>query len=266
MELGQLLVLAIVQALTEFLPVSSSAHLALAGLFLGWAYQGVFVDLMLHAGTLLAVLLYYRRDFAGFVGGGARLAAGGRAGPAPAPARPDPAREPAGRAARAAAAAGRGEPPPSAAHRLQPRRLRRPALARGPASARGRARGPDRAGRAAGGQRRRRSPCSRASRARASASPSRSGSATAARESARLAFLLAAPITAAACLGGALRAMASPPELRWLPLALGVLVAALAGMAAIRLLVGVLERLGALPFTLYRLLLASAVLVVHARG
>jgi undecaprenyl-diphosphatase len=62
MELWHIIVLALVQALTEFLPVSSSGHLGLVGFFLGWPYQGLTFDLALHFGTLMAVLLYYRRD------------------------------------------------------------------------------------------------------------------------------------------------------------------------------------------------------------
>ncbi len=62
MELWHVIVLALVQALTEFLPVSSSGHLALVGFFLGWPYQGLTFDLALHFGTLAAVLIYYRRD------------------------------------------------------------------------------------------------------------------------------------------------------------------------------------------------------------
>lgn len=62
MDLGHVILLALIQALTEFLPVSSSGHLALAGFFLGWPYQGLSFDLALHFGTLTAVLIYYRRD------------------------------------------------------------------------------------------------------------------------------------------------------------------------------------------------------------
>ncbi len=58
-----ILILALVQALTEFLPVSSSGHLVLASLFLGWDYQGLAFDLALHFGTLMAVLIYFRADF-----------------------------------------------------------------------------------------------------------------------------------------------------------------------------------------------------------
>ncbi len=53
----------IVQGLTEFLPVSSSAHLALLPWFLGWEDPGLGFDVALHVGTLLAVLWYFWRDW-----------------------------------------------------------------------------------------------------------------------------------------------------------------------------------------------------------
>ncbi len=62
MDVVQILILALVQALTEFLPISSSGHLVLASYFLGWEYQGIAFDLALHFGTLLAVLAYFRAD------------------------------------------------------------------------------------------------------------------------------------------------------------------------------------------------------------
>jgi undecaprenyl-diphosphatase len=60
MEWLQLLVLALIQGLTEFLPVSSSAHLILPAQLLGWDDQGLAFDVAVHVGTLLAVLWYYR--------------------------------------------------------------------------------------------------------------------------------------------------------------------------------------------------------------
>jgi undecaprenyl-diphosphatase len=63
MPLFQAIALAIVQGLTEFLPVSSSAHLVLLPWFAGWPEQGLAFDVALHAGTLLAVLLYFIRDW-----------------------------------------------------------------------------------------------------------------------------------------------------------------------------------------------------------
>ena len=58
----QAVVLAIVQAVTEFLPISSSGHLILVPRFLDWPDQGLSFDVATHAGTLLAILLYFRRD------------------------------------------------------------------------------------------------------------------------------------------------------------------------------------------------------------
>ncbi len=56
-------VLGILQGAGEFLPISSSAHLALAPHLLGWEYQGLAYDVMLHLGTLLAVLIYFAKDW-----------------------------------------------------------------------------------------------------------------------------------------------------------------------------------------------------------
>ena len=55
-------VLAVLQGLTEFLPVSSSAHLLLPSQLLGWPDQGLAFDVMVHLGTLLAVISYFRVD------------------------------------------------------------------------------------------------------------------------------------------------------------------------------------------------------------
>jgi undecaprenyl-diphosphatase len=63
MSLFQAIVLAIVQGLTEFLPVSSSAHLILIPKLLHWPDQGLAFDVALHAGTLIAVVVYFFRDW-----------------------------------------------------------------------------------------------------------------------------------------------------------------------------------------------------------
>lgn len=55
-------ILALVQGLTEFLPVSSSAHLILVSVFTGWEDQGLTFDVAVHMGTLAAVVWYFRRD------------------------------------------------------------------------------------------------------------------------------------------------------------------------------------------------------------
>lgn len=62
MLLTHLVVLAIVQGITEFLPISSSGHLVLTSHVLGWPDQGLLIDIAVHAGTLLAVIVYFWRD------------------------------------------------------------------------------------------------------------------------------------------------------------------------------------------------------------
>jgi undecaprenyl-diphosphatase len=57
------IILGIIQGLTEFLPVSSSAHLALIPWLLGWSDQGLSFDIALHVGTVLAVIAYFFRDW-----------------------------------------------------------------------------------------------------------------------------------------------------------------------------------------------------------
>src|SRR5579885_3269861 len=56
-------VLGVIQGLTEFLPVSSSAHLTLTPWLFGWNDPGLAFDVALHMGSLLALLIYYRRDW-----------------------------------------------------------------------------------------------------------------------------------------------------------------------------------------------------------
>src|SRR5215469_1767101 len=63
MPLYQAIILALVQALTEFLPVSSTAHLILFPWFAGWPDPGLAFDVALHAGTLLALVLYFFKDW-----------------------------------------------------------------------------------------------------------------------------------------------------------------------------------------------------------
>ena len=62
MDWIEAVVLALVQGLTEFLPISSSAHLILAPRFFGWADQGLAFDVAVHLGTLAAVLIYFRAE------------------------------------------------------------------------------------------------------------------------------------------------------------------------------------------------------------
>ncbi|MBB3168488.1 undecaprenyl-diphosphate phosphatase [Simiduia aestuariiviva] len=62
MDWLQVLLLALIQGLTEFLPISSSAHLILPQALLGWPDQGLAFDVAVHFGSLLAVVTYFRRD------------------------------------------------------------------------------------------------------------------------------------------------------------------------------------------------------------
>lgn len=69
MELTQALVLAIVQGLTEFLPISSSAHLIMVPFFAGWPDQGLSFDVALNTATWLSVVIYFRRDLIDLLSG-----------------------------------------------------------------------------------------------------------------------------------------------------------------------------------------------------
>ena len=69
MPLLHILVIALVQGITEFLPVSSSGHLVAVPALTGWEDQGGVIDVAVHVGTLVAVMLYFRRDLAEMVTG-----------------------------------------------------------------------------------------------------------------------------------------------------------------------------------------------------
>lgn len=62
MDLIQIVFLALVQGLTEFLPISSSSHLILVPLLSDWPDQGLSFDIAVHVGTLLAVIAYFRKE------------------------------------------------------------------------------------------------------------------------------------------------------------------------------------------------------------
>jgi undecaprenyl-diphosphatase len=64
MDSLQIVVLAIVQGITEFLPISSSGHLILVPYFTNWPDQGLEFDLAVHIGTLTAIVAYFRRTLA----------------------------------------------------------------------------------------------------------------------------------------------------------------------------------------------------------
>ena len=62
MPLGLLILVAVIQGLTEFLPVSSSGHLMLIPILTDFAYQGRVIDVAAHVGTLIAVAIYLRSE------------------------------------------------------------------------------------------------------------------------------------------------------------------------------------------------------------
>ncbi len=70
----QIIVLAIVQGLTEFLPISSSGHLVLVPAFFAWDDQGIAFDVAVHFGSLLAVCAFFRDDIVALLRGTGQLA------------------------------------------------------------------------------------------------------------------------------------------------------------------------------------------------
>lgn len=68
----QAVVLGFLQGLGEFLPISSSAHLAIAPYFFNWNYQGLQYDVILHLGTLLAIVAFFWKDWIKIIADGIR--------------------------------------------------------------------------------------------------------------------------------------------------------------------------------------------------
>lgn len=76
MQIEHLVILGLVQGLTEFLPISSSAHLILLPALAGWQDQGIVYDVAVHTGSLGAVLLYFRSDIQDLLQGALRPVSG----------------------------------------------------------------------------------------------------------------------------------------------------------------------------------------------
>jgi len=62
MDISHIILLALIQGITEFLPISSSAHLILPSAVLGWPDQGLAFDVAVHVGSLAAVIIYFYKD------------------------------------------------------------------------------------------------------------------------------------------------------------------------------------------------------------
>jgi undecaprenyl-diphosphatase len=76
MDWLNLIVLAVVQGITEFLPISSSAHLILVPQLTGWEDQGLAIDVAMHVGTLIAVMAYFHAEVRRMITGGLNLLRG----------------------------------------------------------------------------------------------------------------------------------------------------------------------------------------------
>jgi undecaprenyl-diphosphatase len=72
----QIIVLALIQGITEFLPISSSGHLLLVPALTGWPDQGLLTDVMVHMGSFLAVVVYFWKDCVNLTAGGIDLLRG----------------------------------------------------------------------------------------------------------------------------------------------------------------------------------------------
>jgi undecaprenyl-diphosphatase len=264
MSLIDAIVLAIVQGVSEFLPISSSGHLVLVPHFLGWPDQGLAFDVAVHVGTAVALLIYFRRELSamivawfGSLAGrhdrNSRLAWQILVGTVPVGLVglmfgdyiEHNLREPLfvactltvfGLLMYAADRLGRGAGDEYGLSWLQ-------AILIGVAQALSLMPGTSRsgvtmtAGRALG--------------------LTRSGAA-------RFSFLLAVPgISAAGVYEGA-KLLDSPAPVNWVPILAGMALAALSGIACIHFLIRFIERIGLLPFTIYRLVLAAVIVAVFA--
>ena len=259
MEWLQILVLASVQGLTEFLPISSSAHLILVPVLTGWPDQGLAFDVAVHVGSLAAVLIYFRRDFAAMLREGLRLPPGageqgriawlvvvasipvGVVGLALGFGFSDTLRHP---LVIAAATIGFGILL-LVAERVGAKNLRlesislRDAIVIGCAQALALIPGTSRSG------------ITMTAGLLVGLSPA---------ASARFSFLLSAPVILTAGSHEAMRLAAGAADARWSELAAGALVTAICAYACIHVFLRLVDRIGFMPFVAYRLVLGGVLL------
>jgi undecaprenyl-diphosphatase len=260
MDVVRAIVLAVVQGLSEFLPISSSGHLILIPHFLGWQDQGLAFDVAVHVGTLLALLIYFRKDLTTMLVAWLESLLQRRHSPD----------------SRLAWQILVATLPVGVAgllfHDYIEEHFRDPLFVAGTLSLFGVLMYlADRFGRGGKDERSLGWPQALAiGCAQALAlmpGTSRSGiTMTAGRAlglsrsgAARFSFLLAVPGIAAAGAYEELKLFTSPEPVDWVPMLVGVAFAALSGIACIHFLIRFIERIGLLPFTLYRLLLAGLI-------
>ena len=264
MTATQVVVLAIVQGLTEFLPISSSGHLVLMPVLFGWTDQGLAFDVAVHFGSLLAVLLFFRSDITALLRGGvqvlgarvesveSRMALGIALGTIPAAL--------AGltlagwieanlRSASVVVATLSGYAVLMVLADRLGRRNRdissitlRDAILIGVAQALALIPGTSRSGvtittaLALGFER---------------------------QDAARFSFLLAAPVILLATVFSLLRLVAAEETVAWGQLAIGVVVSGIVAYLSIEFFMRIVGRIGLMPFAIYRLLLAAVILYVY---
>lgn len=259
----QVVVLAIVQGLTEFLPISSSGHLVLVPYLADWTDQGLAFDVSVHFGSLIAVCVFFREDLLGLLRGGVQLLGGDTSPPQ----------------ANMALAIGLGTIPAAAAGLLFASwieaNLRDPSVIVYTLAGYGvLMAGADRfcANQRVIADVRIRDALVIGCAQALSLVPgtSRSGvTITAARflgferrDAARFSFLLSAPVILLATLYKGFELVAGEEAVAWTQLALGAMVAAIVAYLSIEFFMRFVTRIGLAPFAVYRLALAAVILYV----
>jgi len=261
----QIVVLAIVQGLTEFLPISSSGHLVIVPYLVDWTDQGLAFDVAVHFGSLLAVCAFFREDIMGLLRGGVRILGGDFKSPQ----------------SYMALAIGLGTIPAAASGLMFAGwielNLRDPAVIVYTLSGYGilMALADHFAKRERGMSDIRISDAVIIGTAQALSlvpGTSRSGiTITAGRllgferqDAARFSFLLSAPVILLATLYKGAGLVFGDAPVAWSELALGVAVSAVVAYVSIEFFMRFVSRIGLAPFAIYRLLLAAAILYVMA--
>jgi undecaprenyl-diphosphatase len=257
----QVVILAIVQGITEFLPISSSGHLVLVPFMFEWQDQGLAFDVAVHAGSLVAVCIFFRKDIASLLSGATQVIGGSVQSPE----------------SRMVLAIGLGTVPAAVAGLLFAswieQNLRDPAVIVYTLAGYGilmaladRFGGRDRNLTNVGYKDALIIGCAQA----LSLVPgtSRSGiTITAARilgferqDAARFSFLLSAPVILLAAGYKLVQMLASDVAIAWGQLGLGALVSCAVAYVSIELFMRVVTRVGLAPFAIYRLILAAVIL------